>query len=175
MVLRVLIDMDGTIANTDKAVQEGLLKFHNMSVDLSERKGFEYDTNYEPQARDVMSREGFFLGLEPIEGAIEGVKGMAKVFDVWFCTSPLRDYKYCVTEKYDWIKKHFGVEWTRKIIIIKDKTLVQANVLIDDRQQTGLANPPDWEQVYFTQPYNKDLKNVKRLDKWEDWSKFLGA
>ncbi len=172
--LRILVDMDGTITDTDASVQEGLLKYHNLRVDLSERKGLEYDASYEPQARDVMSRKGFFLGLEPIEGAIESLKQMDRVYDIWFCTSPLKDYRYCLHEKYAWIEKHFGFEWTRKIIITKDKTLVMADVLIDDREQKGKEDPV-WLQVYFTQPYNLHLQNVNRMDHWKNWTKSLFA
>ena len=156
-----------TIANIDKSVQAQLLAKFNLIVNLSERKSFEFDPYYEKLAGLIMNSEGFFSGLEPIEGAVQAVKEMDKLYDVRLCTSPLRDYRYCVGEKFQWVAHHLGESWTRKIIITKDKTIVRADYLIDDRQQLG-DDTPVWEQIYFSQPYNVNVK-ARHLDKWENW------
>ena len=53
------------------------------------------------------------------------------------------------------------------MIMTREKTLAQGDFLIDDIYQGGGVVKPSWEQVYFTQPYNEELKG-KRIT---DWSK----
>lgn len=163
----VLIDMDGTIARTDKLVEEKLLEIYDIRVDLSERKDFEYEPHIDKEARYIMSQKGFFLGIKPIPGAIEAIKEMSKSHDVFFCTAPLSQYVHCVPEKYQWIERYFGFEWTRKMILTKDKTLIRGDILIDDRVQKGILTPT-WEQVYFEQPYNKTVV-ARKLTNWSNW------
>jgi len=119
-----------------------------------------------------MCERRFFADLDPIPGAIEAVKEMASEgWDVMFCTAPLRQYRYCVPEKYEWIEKHFGSEWTRRIVMTKDKTLVRARYLIDDKIQAG-EEAPEWTQILFDQPYNREY-NCSRIVNWKDWRQTL--
>jgi hypothetical protein len=45
--------------------------------------------------------------------------------------------------------------------------------LIDDNPEiTGANKSPEWEQVFYTQSYNKDI-NKKRISNWDEWEKIL--
>lgn len=71
-----------------------------------------------------MMEKRFYESLSPIVGAIDALKQMVKEgWDVRFCTSPLKEYENCVVEKYRWIERYFGFEWTRRIIVTKDNIL----------------------------------------------------
>lgn len=35
--------------------------------------------------------------------------------------------------QFEWIDKHLGPEWLDKIVLTKDKTMVNGHILIDDR------------------------------------------
>jgi 5'-nucleotidase len=39
----------------------------------------------------------------------------------------------CTVEKYDWVAKHLGEAWFKRLIITMDKTSVQGDMLIDDK------------------------------------------
>jgi 5'-nucleotidase len=162
--------MDNTIADLDAALQvECGQRFPGLVLPAKTTFDFE-EPWFHAIAGHLMTRKGFFLNLAPIPGAVDAIKEMALSHRVFFVTSPLSQYKYCVPEKYEWIEKHFGVAWTKRLVITKDKTLVQGDYLIDDKPtQEGAMMPPQWEHVYFTQPYNAQLTTKRHLRNWSDW------
>ncbi|WAQ96148.1 NT5M-like protein [Mya arenaria] len=89
--------------------------------------------------------------------------------DVFICTSPVKAYKHCLKEKYQWVEKHMGKQWLDRILLVKDKTMVNGHLLIDDRP--GLNPYPSWDHILFTQSHNSRMKNgQRRLENWTDGS-----
>lgn len=109
---KVMIDMDRTICDFDK-------KYYQVKESFP---GIEY-----PQ-----SQIGFFSRLEPIEGAIEGVKKLEEKYDIYFLTRPSIMNLHCYSEKAEWIRETFGHEYLKKLIIAYDKSLIKFDYLIDD-------------------------------------------
>jgi 5'-nucleotidase len=169
----VLIDMDNTIADLEKAVCQEFKKQYPNEV-WPERTDFEFDQKIEGLTRSIITQEHFFENLEPIEGALTAIVEMHNAgFHVVFCTSPLKEYKYCVPEKFKWIEKHLGAFWLSRIIIIKDKTLAHGKYLIDDKPNPENGTiVPSWQHVLFEQPYNNKL-NKPRISKWSEWKSII--
>ncbi|KAM8818712.1 5'(3')-deoxyribonucleotidase, mitochondrial isoform 2-T2 [Rhynchonycteris naso] len=142
--LRVLVDMDGVLADFEGGF---LGKFRARFPDqpfiaLEDRRGFWLSEQYgrlqpglSEKAISILESENFFFDLEPVPGAVEAVKQMANLenTDVFICTSPIRMYKYCPYEKYAWVEKHFGPDFLERVVLTRDKTVVSADLLIDDR------------------------------------------
>ena len=170
----LLIDMDNTIADFDGALKEQFNKqFPSLKWDET-RLSFRYPSEIGKECRQIMCQQRFFGNLKPIAGAIQAIKEISMDgWNIFFCTSPLRQYQYCVPEKYEWIEKHFGHEWICKIITSKDKTLVCGDYLIDDKVQTGMNNNPIWTQILFDQPYNRNETTFKRITHWNKWRDIL--
>ena len=60
-----------------------------------------------------------------------------------------------------------GEDWIKRIILTKDKTIINADMLVDDRPQIQGATIPSWEHIIYDQPYNSltlDLDNDGELD-----------
>jgi 5'(3')-deoxyribonucleotidase len=110
----VYVDMDGTLCDF-----------------IGPFKTSEFKLKY-PQ-----SKVGFFLDLDPIEGAIEGVKTLQTKYDVWILTRPSIKNTNCYTEKAEWIKKYLGEDMLNKMILCPDKSLVKGEFLIDDDYRHG--------------------------------------
>ncbi|XP_061469360.1 5'(3')-deoxyribonucleotidase, cytosolic type [Rhineura floridana] len=128
----------------------------------------------------VYESSGFFLGLDPIPGAVEAMQEMAQMpnTEVFICTSPLRKYEYCVPEKYSWVKKHLGPKFVERLILTRDKTIVSADALFDDKDTVkGVEPNPRWEHILFSCCHNKHLKLQpprRRLQSWaDDWRAIL--
>ena len=138
------------------------------------RKNYEERFGLEAAERvkQITEAEGFFEYLEPIVGGIEAVKAMDQHprVNVMICTSPLSCYRFVLSEKYAWVEKHLGHEWTKKIVMTKDKTIVSGHILIDDRPSIdGLQEGnTSWEHVLFEQPYNRHVKEKRRLKTWDE-------
>ncbi|KAB1266000.1 5'-deoxyribonucleotidase; mitochondrial [Camelus dromedarius] len=136
--------MDGVLADFEGGF---LRKFRERFPDqpfiaLEDRRGFWVSEQYgrlrpglSEKAISIWETENFFFDLEPLPGAVEAVKQMANLesTDVFICTSPIKMYKYCPFEKYAWVEKHFGPDFLEQIVLTRDKTVVSADLLIDDR------------------------------------------
>jgi 5'-nucleotidase len=117
----VYVDMDNVLADYKTAYLEAIAKY--------------------PDVKYPQSQYGFFLDLPTIENSIESVKEISKMgYDVWFASAPSYMNPMCLSEKNMWIRKHFGTEWTKKLILIHDKSLLKGDFLIDDDNQNGQPN-----------------------------------
>jgi 5'(3')-deoxyribonucleotidase len=132
----VYIDMDDTICD--------YMSHHNKMSKLN------------PDIKYPQSQKGFFLNLEPIEGAIDAINQLRKKYDVYILTRPSYLNPHCYTEKRLWIEKYFGVDFCKKLIISPNKDLLMGDYLIDDMpwpgfkgKQLQFGKPPyeNWEKI----------------------------
>ncbi|XP_054834570.1 5'(3')-deoxyribonucleotidase, cytosolic type [Eublepharis macularius] len=186
---RVLVDMDGVLADFEGGLLRGFLASYpgDPHIELTERRGFSAREQYRclredlgDKAASVYESPGFFLGLDPIPAAIEAIQEMVQMpnTDVFICTSPLRRYEYCIPEKYSWIEKHLGPGFVERLILTRDKTVVSADLLFDDKDVvTGVEPNPSWEHILFSCCHNRHLKlqtPQRRLESWtDDWRAIL--
>ncbi len=170
----ILIDIDDVIADFEKAIVEKV-KENNWEFEknIGMYTQIKDDNDYKKKF-SIIQEKNFFLDFEPIKNSVKYVKEIIadKNFEVFFCSAPTSFYKNFVLEKYLWIEKYFGFEMTKKIILTRDKTLIKADYLIDDNPEIEGLKKPEWEQIFFTQSYNKNYAG-KRIDKWEDLKKVL--
>lgn len=132
---RVYIDMDGVLADFRKA----------------------YFSKKNENIKYPQSISGFWLDLEPIEGAIEAYNKLKGDFDVWLLTAPSVKNPICYTEKRLWIEKHLGYDECNRLIISPNKSLLKGDYLIDDTKLKGVL---DFEGIHLH--FGVDYKD------WED-------
>ncbi|XP_043924748.1 5'(3')-deoxyribonucleotidase, cytosolic type [Protopterus annectens] len=189
--LRVLLDMDGVLSD----FEGGFLRSYRAKypgepyVPLADRRGFALTEQYsklrpdlEEKAESIYEAPDFFLKLDPIPGAIAAVKEMVnmKDIDIFICTSPLNKYSHCVKEKYMWVEKHLGSQFIERLILTKDKTVITADLLIDDKDNIeGVEPNPSWEHILFTSCHNQHIALPpprRRLQSWaDDWKAVLNS
>lgn len=177
----ILVDQDGVLADFEQAFyqawQRSPMQQDFPAIAPEHRRHFyprdDYPTQYAQATRDIIASKGFFRNLRPIEGAINGMKAMQEAgHEVVICTAPINEYQHCVPEKYEWVEEHLGMEWTRRMIVTKDKTLVYGDVLIDDRPEIHGHRVPQWQHVLFDQAYNRHITTTPRLT-WNQWQAVL--
>ncbi len=175
----ILIDMDGVLADFEKGfLQAWQKKFpHHPHVPLEERKTFylmeSYPGGLEKEIESIFSAPGLFENLNIIsggKGALAKMKALGH--EVFICTSPFSKYENCILEKYHWVSKNLGYEWTKRIIVVKDKTLIYGDILIDDKPEHSGLKKPKWQHVLFDAPYNKHIKTKLRIT-WNNWEEVL--
>jgi len=142
-----------------------------------ERKSFyireELPAELHPKITAINTGSGFIRSLPEIPGALDAVREIAdKGYDIFICTTPLDHYENCVLEKYEWIENHLGREWTKKLILTKDKTVIRGNLLIDDKPVVTGKERPIWEHILFDKPYNRHINDQKRIN-WTNWKTVL--
>jgi len=104
--------MDGVLCNFHKAFNEGRIR--------------------EPNQPFPQSQFGFWIDLEPIDGAIDSFNHLCKSYDVWILSRPSFDNLNSFTEKAYWVNKYFGPQILRKLILCRNKSLLIGDYLIDD-------------------------------------------
>ena len=176
----ILVDQDDVLADFDGRVREILNQKYPGSAGLL-RYDQKTTTYYEDQrtagldtlTQSIYQEKGFYVSLNPIPGGKEALNEMKQQgADVFICTSPIFAYEHCVLEKYHWVKDYFGREWTGKMILARDKTIVQGDILIDDNPAIKGVGQPVWEHIVYDQKYNRHIKEKRRLT-WQNWKSVL--
>jgi len=100
--MRVAIDVDGVVADTDPA-----------------------------QLAREAHRPGFFAGLRPLEGAIAGIAALLRTHDVVVCSSAMY-VPQSFAEKFAWLREHLPFVGPERIVFCGEKDVLAADVLVDD-------------------------------------------
>lgn len=179
----LLIDMDGTLVDYDSEFAKRWAVMRPDRDDLERirnRPKFEIEANFPAEVKQdvkaVIAQHGFFQNLQPFEGAIDALFQMDKAgLHVFLCTSPsLFQLEGSASGKYEWVRNWLGPHWMSRIILTRDKTVIDAPVLIDDKPDiSGACARPTWKQVVFTQPYNAQKTNMARISQWSQWRDVL--
>lgn len=175
----VLVDQDGVIADFEKLFWERWTeKYPDQSgVPLTQRTTHtlidQYPQELKGKVKQIYNDPGFFRSLPLIPGAKEAIIKMKEMgWVVKICTSPLTNYKHCILEKFEWVEENLGFEYTKDLIVTKDKTLVKADFLIDDRPHIGGVATPEWEHIIYDAPYNRQITDKRRVT-WSNWESIL--
>lgn len=175
----VLIDLDGVIANWGAEWDLHAALYPHLNLPTTKfQTSFDLYAGQTEEGRAtvnaIMEHSGFYANLEPISGAIEALHEMdAEGYDIRIVTSPWISNPTCASDKLAWVERHLGVGWGKRVIITSDKTLIRGDILIDDKPEVTGVDTPEWEHVWFTQPYNTELTGRRRLDNWSDWRSII--
>lgn len=146
------IDMDGVIANFEKALN--IIHPGVWELPQNEERKLLVD-------RLCEENPDIFSTLEPIEGAIDAVNLLFNYFEVYFLSTAMWDVPDSFTHKRLWIEKYFGEAGKKRLILTHRKDLNIGHFLIDDRLKNGAENFmgdhihfatekfPDWDAVLF--------------------------
>lgn len=179
----MLVDMDGTLVDYDAEFAKRWANMHPNRDDsemIRDRTKFEIELNFPKEDYSdvcrVISECGFFQKLLPFKGAIEALHEMETLgFHVLLCSSPSRfQFEDSASGKFEWIRQWLGEDWMNRLILTRDKTVVDAPVLIDDKPDIfGACSNPTWTQVLFTQSYNTSIQGKPRMSDWSEWRRVL--
>ncbi|RKW16336.1 MAG: 5'-3'-deoxyribonucleotidase [Cardiobacterium sp.] len=177
----ILLDQDGVLADFEHGIAHGWQSRYGTPVPLPQpRQKFYVRDEVAPEHKDALidlySAAGFFAGLRPVSGALDAARALlAAGHDVRICTAPITNYRHCVGEKIAWVEQHLGFDWTARVILTKDKTLIHGDILIDDKPDISGVRTPDWQHWHYDAPYNRHIPATHRV-RWDDpasWNTLL--
>jgi 5'(3')-deoxyribonucleotidase len=108
---------------------------------------------------------GFFTDLPVKEGAIEVIKVLTKSYEI-FIVSAATEFPNSLSEKLEWMKKHFPFITWHNIVFCGHKHMIQADYLIDDHERnlvTFTGTP-----LLFSAPHNLHINSYERVNSWLD-------
>lgn len=144
------IDLDGVVCDFDKAVVELCPDLINMDV-------IDRAIKVEQLIQDTPL---FFQNLPPFEGAVEAVRELFELYDVYFLSTPMWAIPESYSGKRIWIERYFGELSKKRLILTHRKDLVMGDFLIDDRMLHGVTQFagrhihfgstefPDWKTTF---------------------------
>ncbi len=159
MKKNILIDLDMTITDLHSTFMSIWEKKYpkRKTIKIQDRKHFkitdEYPEKYKDDIKKIINEPSFFKNMIAIENAIECVKYLAKNHEVIICTSPIQT-PGCHSAKWDWVLENLGEALAKSMVIVKDKTLIRGDYLIDDNHEISGIYKPSWKQIVYKQGYN---------------------
>ena len=174
----ILLDQDNVLADFESGFRRHWRNRFGEDAPIEGKEHLFYIRDRLPEhlqayAAELYGTVGFFESLPPVSGAVEAARALlAAGHDVRICTAPVNQYRYCAGEQIAWVEQHLGTEWTRRVIIAKDKTWVRGDILIDDKPNIEGTLPPLWQHRLYDAPHNRHL-DVPRIvwaqpDTWAD-------
>lgn len=95
---------------------------------------------------------GIFSLMKPVEGAPEAVRKLAEFYDVFILSTAPWNNPSAWSDKVEWVKKHFGEVFYKRMVITHRKDLCEGDYLIDDRGKNGTSDfKGEW--IKFGSPY----------------------
>jgi 5'(3')-deoxyribonucleotidase len=172
----VLLDQDGPLAQWEPAMNHALLEIDPdfPVVHPDEWNEFYFYQSLPEHAetlRRAYRKPGFYRYLEPVPGSIEAVREMSEYVNVIVATRPMFENEFCESDKKWWLRKHHGDVIARRSNYVYDKTLLRGKFIVEDHPSpaaNGLV-APEWTQIVFDKPYNKDTPGLRILSDWSNW------
>jgi 5'-nucleotidase len=173
----LLIDIDNTMTNFSDAFEHEWSKRHpGIPIDRSVynlrdavKTHFEEDaiTKVEEDICAIMCTPRIFADQPPIEGSVETYHRLVDLgFEVKICSTPWPTCVQSYTDKAEWCDRHLGQH--KNLVLTNDKTIIRADLLIDDHPNIFGSASPQWTQILFHRPYNASVPDAPRIVDWKD-------
>jgi len=165
---RIAIDMDEVMAD---ALTEHLRRYnaaYGTSITAAELSGRHLRQCIPPahhDAAEAMLDASFFEGLAVLPDCQEVVRELVPRYDV-FIASAAMDVPCSFDAKYRWLRRHFPFIPPSQIVFCGDKTIVDADYLIDDRPHHFAKFRG--QALLFSAPHNAGETGYTRVASWKE-------
>lgn len=114
---------------------------------------------------EIALSDGFFWNLDVMPGCVEVIRELTKHYDVFIVTAAM-EFPNSFLPKHAWLLEHFPFLDIRNVVYCGDKSIVDADIMIDDR----IRNLEKFEgmQILFSAPHNLNEKRFLRVSSWEE-------
>lgn len=173
---RILLDVDGVLADFITTYLHALAAVtgsyrHPAEVinwEIGKSLGLSEDT--QRKVSTLLRKEGVASSMPVYPGAIEGVKKLTLVAEVYFVTSPFTSPTWTY-DRDQWLDRHFGAVG-KNVVHTAHKHLISGDVLVDDKPVNVRAWAKAWPlgtPVLWSQPYNERERTgtLMRCLTWE--------
>ncbi|WP_108672500.1 5' nucleotidase, NT5C type [Peribacillus acanthi] len=165
---RIAIDMDEVIADF---VSKHLNLFnaqYNEKLsgdDLHGTRLWKIRPHLEKEILGYVDEPDFFRDLKVMEGSQEVIQELSNFYEI-FITTAAMEHPSSFEAKYEWLKEHFSFLSDRNFVFCGDKSIINADYLIDD-------SPRHFERfrgqgILFTALHNINETGYVRVNDWSE-------
>ena len=128
-----LIDCDGPMIDLVTPTVELVRRY---IPDWQPPAKWDFHSDLPPDLREMVENlwksEGFAYSLKPVEGAIDHVRELGELHEIYVVTSLMRGSKTWAYERAESLKLHFDIDFDH-VVSTRSKHLVHGTYLIDDK------------------------------------------
>ena len=115
--------------------------------------------------------------LQPYPGAIESVRGLMSVAEVYFVTTSAYKCRTWARDRETWLENHFNDDSLhRRVVHTSAKHLVRGDVFVDDKPENvtaWIAANPSGTALLWDRPWNRTatlpaFAGLRRVSLWDD-------
>ena len=173
--LMIVCDMDEVLVNLSEGVRIRVNKDFNTNYPVGFNKSYwwqDYCGIDKSYFEDLLNEEGFFLNLEPVEGAIETLTKLHEEgYDIHILTFPQHSNGDCFISKVKWIQKYLpfiNIETNFHTTGNKGLFAKENRILVDD----NIRYLEQWSNnggisIAFNQGWNNEYKGYRAYN-WND-------
>lgn len=165
---RIAVDMDEVMAD---ALGELLARYNqqrNTSFTKADLQGKWLWQVLPPGGQELiegyLQSENFFEELPIIPDCQNVLRRMSRRYEIFIATAAMA-FPNSFGPKFRWLRRHFDFLSPHNFVFCGDKSILQANFLIDDMPR----NLADFrgEGILFTSPHNVGVTGYRRVDNWQ--------
>jgi 5'(3')-deoxyribonucleotidase len=170
MKLTLAIDMDETMADTTKEINRWYEREFGHAMTEAELHAKDFGKAVPPEHAGAVKRflntPGFFRHLEPFPDAIEVVRSLNERYDV-FIVSAAMEFPNSLKDKVEWLDEFFPFLNWRQYCLCGDKSVVQTDLMIDDRSR-NFIHLKDARTYLYTAHHNVLETAYERVNNWQE-------
>jgi 5'(3')-deoxyribonucleotidase len=164
---RIAIDMDEVIADT----LEKFLSVCNTELGLSLEKSDLTGRNlwdvlgkeHFPTLKGFVNEQDFFADLDVMPDSQDVIRRLMDRYEI-FISSAAMEVPTSFAAKFDWLKLHFGFIPPSNIVFCGDKSILNADYLIDDNARH--FEHFRGEGILYAAPHNARVEGYRRVHNW---------
>ena len=171
---RIAIDMDEVMANVEPKFLDLYEQEFGRRLNRSDYWGKKiYGLREEEKyLRDALFEKGFFRDLEVMPGSQAVIRELMKDYEI-FITTAAMEFRSSFEDKYDWLREHFPFIHWKNIVFCGDKSIVQADYMIDDHAFN--LEKFEGKPLLYTSSHNVHETRFRRVNNWEEVMAYFRA
>lgn len=169
--MKIGIDFDNVLANSTSVYLELFNKLVSTNYKLNDIRDYNIckilPNKYDNLVRRLWQDKFIWDNIQPLSDSQTYTSLLAKKHELYVITASTPSV---IDWKFNWLKKNYPFLKEENFIVIRDKQLINIDVLIDD-YEINLING-NYKGILLNKPWNEDFNeseyNISRANNWEE-------